>query len=58
MWKFYVSAFFMQLYIPHRRCVPAGYSGEPRLTRWFFVTRKPYLAYHLTGISLAAEVDL
>ena len=25
MWKFYVSAFFMQLYIPHRRCVAAGY---------------------------------
>lgn len=22
---FHVSAFFMQLYIPHRRCVPAGY---------------------------------
>ena len=22
---FHVTAFFMQLYIPHRRCVPAGY---------------------------------
>lgn len=52
------EAFFMQLYIPHRRCVPAGYQGKPPLTRWFFVTRKPYLTYHVTGISQAAEVDL
>ena len=28
MWKYVMmSAFFMQLYIQHRRCVPAGLGG-------------------------------
>lgn len=26
--------------------------------RWVFVTRKPYLTYHVTGISKAAEMNL
>ena len=38
----------MQSYIPHRGDVTAGYQGQPPLTRWVFVTRKPYLAYYVT----------
>ena len=48
----------MQLYIPTPQVCTDRVLGAAATNEMGFITRKPYLAYHVTGISQAAEVDL
>ena len=54
----YQRSLFHTVIYPTPQVYRQGIRGQPPLTRWVFVTRKTYLAYHVTGISQAAEVDL
>ena len=51
MWKYSMCLLFHAVICPTPQVCTSRVLGAAATTRWVFVTRKPYLAYHVTGIS-------